>query len=366
MIKFKASWLLAFVMLFAFSCQKEIKTGSQNAATQNNSVACGTPLVKTLIDAGGVYSMGNVSISNDGSNIFIKIDADAGQIITRVAYVAGSEDHVMDGLTLPSMNYTACNGPLSPDNVQTFTLASAVTSHTITLPASEFQEDGCVWIGLLVSTNNAQGTAPLCGSVNEYDMIFGSAQYQSGFKYCRQDCPPPPDCGQLRTQTPGGWGAPANGNNPGAYLTKNFDDAFGDFITVGCYPGDFYVKLTSAQAIINLLPTGGQAKKLTANYQDPASLSNVLVGHLVALTLSVGFDNYDADFGQAGTQLGQMEIGSGTFEGWTVSAFLMEANDVLGGCSSSYTIQQVLETATAINENYVDGKINKGFLVCPE
>ena len=51
MIKFKASWLLAFVMLFAFSCQKEIKTGSQNAATQNNSVACGTPLVKTATNA---------------------------------------------------------------------------------------------------------------------------------------------------------------------------------------------------------------------------------------------------------------------------------------------------------------------------
>jgi len=366
MNKFKASWLLAFAMLFAFSCQKEIKTSSQNARTQSNSVVCGTPVQKSLIDQGGVYSMGNVTISNDGSNIFIRIDAAAGQLITRVAYVAGSHDHVSDGFTQPNIFYTACNGPGTPDNVQTFTIASATTSHTITLPSSAFQDDGCVWIGLLVSTNNAQGTSALCGSVDEFDEQFGSASYQSGFKYCRQDCPPPPDCGQLRTQTPGGWGAPANGNNPGAYLTNNFDAAFGDFITVGCYPGNYYVKLTSAQAIINLLPTGGQAKKLSGNSTDPASMSNVLVGHLVAVTLAVGFDNYDADFGQAGTHLGEMEIGSGAFAGWTVSDFLMEANKVLGGCSSSYTIQQVLETATAVNENYVDGKVNNGYLVCPE
>ena len=115
-----------------------------------------------------------------------------------------------------------------------------------------------------------------------------------------------------------------------------------------------------------MLPTGGQAKKLTASYTDPASLQNVLVGHLVALTLSVGFDNHDANFGAGGVNLGDMEIKSGAFAGWTVSDFLLEANQVLGGCSTDYTIQQVLETAGAINENYVDGKVDKGALVCPE
>ena len=365
MIKFKASLLLALVVLLALSCQKEIKTGSQQGLTvQSNSEVCGTPMVKTLMDAGGVLSMGIVTISNDGSNIFIKIDADAGQVITRIGYVAGSKDHVTDGIMLPSIFYTACEGPGTPDDVHTFTIASATTSHTITLPASMFQEDDCIWIGLNVSTNNADGTMELCGGVVEFDEMFGSADYQSGFQYCKQECPPE-DCGPLRTQTPGGWGAPANGNNPGAYLTANFDDAFGDFITVGCYPGDFYIKLTSAQAIINLLPTGGQAKKLTANATDPASIQNVLVGHLVALTLSVGFDEFDADFGAGGVNLGDMVIGSGTFEGWTVSAFLEEANKVLGGCSTTYTIQQVLTTASAINENYVDGKIDLGCLECP-
>jgi hypothetical protein len=48
-----------------------------------------------------------------------------------------------------------------------------------------------------------------------------------------------------------------------------------------------------------------------------------------------------------------------------VNDFLAEANKVIGGCSSSFTIQQVLETASAINENYDDGKVDKGYLKCP-
>jgi hypothetical protein len=366
MYKFKAHWLLAFIVLFALSCQKEIKTNSKNSVVSSNSEACGDPLVKTLIDQGGVLTMGSVSISNDGTDINIQVDAAAGQVITRIAYVAGSNSHVSDGMTLPNIFYTACEGPGTPDEVLTFSIASNTTSHTISLPESAFQEDGCVWIGLLVSTNNSDGTAELCGGVDEFDEMFGSAGYQSGFKYCRQDCPPPPDCGQLRTQTPGGWGAAPNGNNTGAYLKANFDAAFGDFITVGCYPDNFYVKLTSAAAIEALLPTGGTAKVLTANATDPASMQNVLVGHLVAVTLAVGFDNFDPNFGQAGVHLGQMEIGSGAFAGWTVSAFLQEANKILGGCSTSHSIQDVLTTATAINENYVDGNTDNGFLVCPE
>jgi len=173
-------------------------------------------------------------------------------------------------------------------------------------------------------------------------------------------------CGQLRTQTQGGWGAAPAGNNPGTYLHANFKAAFGEFLTIGCYPNNYYVQLTSAQAITNLLPTGGKAAALTSNATDPASLSNVLVGQLVALKLSVGFDAFDAGFGQSSVALGNMIIGSGTFKGKTVADFLAIAEKVLGGCSSQYTPQQVNETATSINENFDNGTTNKGFLVCPE
>lgn len=175
-----------------------------------------------------------------------------------------------------------------------------------------------------------------------------------------------PPCGQLRTQTQGGWGSEPSGNNPGTYLHANFQAAFGGSLTVGCYPGNFYVQLTSAQAITNLLPVGGKAASLTSSSTDPASLKNVLVAQLVALKLSVTFDASDANFGGSSVALGDMIIGSGTFKGATVSEFLAIAEQVLGGCSSEFTPQQVVETASSINENFVDGTTSKGFLVCPE
>jgi hypothetical protein len=172
-------------------------------------------------------------------------------------------------------------------------------------------------------------------------------------------------CGQLRTQTQGGWGSKPSGNNPGTYLHANFDAAFGNELTVGCYPDNYYVRLTSAQAITNLLPVGGKAARLTTNYGDPASLKNVLVGQLVALKLSVGFDDWDQNFGKSTTTLGEMIIGSGTFAGTSVYEFLAIGELVLGGCNSEYTVQQIVETASSINENYVDGTTNNGFLLCP-
>ena len=105
---------------------------------------------------------------------------------------------------------------------------------------------------------------------------------------------------------------------------------------------------------------------MTSNYTDPAALKNELVGQLVSITLAVGFDDYDPGFGQAGVALGDMKIGSGTFAGWTVRNFLAEANKVLGGCSTNYTPSQIEEVADKINKNYDDGKVNLGFLVCPQ
>jgi hypothetical protein len=172
-------------------------------------------------------------------------------------------------------------------------------------------------------------------------------------------------CGQLRTYTQGGWGASPAGNNPGTYLQANFKAAFGDFLTVGCYPDHYYIKLTSAQAITDLLPAGGKGAALTASYTDPASLKNVLVGQLVALKLSVGFDYVDANFGQSSVALGKMIIASGPFKGNTVADFLYIAEEVLGGCSKDFTPDQIVETATSINENFDNGSTDKGFLTCP-
>jgi hypothetical protein len=173
---------------------------------------------------------------------------------------------------------------------------------------------------------------------------------------------PPPTCGQLVTVTQGGWGAVPHGNNPGTYLYAHFSSVFPSGLTVGSTP-NFNVHLTSAQAITNLLPTGGQPKALTQNYTDPTDVKTVLVGQLVALTLNVSFDAADPGFSPSGVPLGDMIIASGTFKGMTVNQFLSIANGVLGGTNTTYTPSQVNDMADAINSGFDGGQSN--ILTCP-
>ncbi len=363
--------LLATSTVLFFSCQKDLSQKGENTealSTLNNSQllseACGTPLVKQLLNMQDDFSWGTIEITNDQDFVIVKINStNAGMYLGKATISYGSEQDVIDDLTF-WWSWTPCDGPVAYDYRKTWTPLTT-TSDTIRIPASNFQADGCIWLSVNVELNGDHGTLG-CAYASPYDNHIGSAQYQSAFKYCRQECPPTGECDTLRTQTPGGWGAEPNGNNPGTYLHKNFATAFPTGLAVGCYPDNYYVRVTSAQAITDLLPTGGKAEALKANYTNPAAIKNVLVGHLIALSLSVGFDVSDADFGKGGVPLGNMVISSGAFKGWTVTNFLAEANKVLGGCSTAYKIEDVLSTATAINENYVDGKVDKGYLNCPD
>ena len=169
-------------------------------------------------------------------------------------------------------------------------------------------------------------------------------------------------CGGFRTQTQGGWGAPARGNNPGTYLKNNFAGAFPNGLIVGRYNR---ITLTSAQAITNYLPAGGQPGVLTDSYTDPVNLKNNLAAQLVTLTLSVQFDLYDPNFSSSSVALRDLVIASGPFAGKTVTALLVEANNLLGGRTSTYTPAEISDALTSINENFDDGTKNGGFLSCP-
>ncbi|MFK7948604.1 MAG: FG-GAP-like repeat-containing protein [Saprospiraceae bacterium] len=169
-------------------------------------------------------------------------------------------------------------------------------------------------------------------------------------------------CPGFRTQTQGGWGAKPNGNNPGVYLHANFANAFPNGLVIGC--GNT-LTLTTAQAVTDFLPSGGPSKALTSSSVNPTSKKGAFTGNLTALTLSVGFDNYDANFGSSSYSLKDLIIQSGTFSGWTVQQLLVEANLALGGCASSYSRSTLNSAVDAINNNYTDGTQNGGFLGCP-
>lgn len=173
------------------------------------------------------------------------------------------------------------------------------------------------------------------------------------------------ECGsepcQLRTQTMGGWGAPANGNNPGVYRDMHFDAAFPDGLQIGC---THTLTLTTAEAVEDLLPSGGQPAMLTESMTDPGNYNNTLAGQLVALTLSVGFDAYDPDFGMSSSMLADATLNNGMFQGWTVQQLLDEANSFIGGCGSSFSASQLSDALAMVNENFVDGTTNNGDLDC--
>ncbi len=147
----------------------------------------------------------------------------------------------------------------------------------------------------------------------------------------------------------GGYGAPPNGNNPGVYLHANFAGAFPMGLQIGC---NNTLNLTSAQAVTNFLPSGGQPSMLPQGMMnDPSNYNNALAGQLVAAVLNVGFDAYDPDFGPGEYPLGEASFMSGTFMGWTVQQVIDEANNFIGGCGSNFTASQFVSALAMLNNS---------------
>lgn len=377
----KKSLLLSLLFFTLFSCQKKneaLRGGEAVSGTRSTDISifreapgsgdCVTPVSTEFVnypdENGALQGKGIVTMSNDQDYLYVVINTpnpetwiasaallygDAATISDKSQYsgdpmIGLTKPHISSELETPGHVYTF-QVPLSAINGN----CALVNVHAIfyTVDEAGQQVKFPVWLAPLETT--AQVT---------------SDPWSAYVEYCAQFCVKP-TCGQLKTQTPGGWGSAPSGTNPGSYLSANFANAFPSGLTIGCSP-DYNMTFTSNTAVMRFLPAGGKAQTLTMNYIDPVGVKNVLAGHLVALTLSVGFDEADADFGEAGITLGAMKIKNGAFKDWTVSDFLIEANQVLGGCSKTYSLQQVLQTAASINENYVDGSIDNGYLVCPE
>jgi len=171
------------------------------------------------------------------------------------------------------------------------------------------------------------------------------------------------------TQTQGGWGQVASEGNVGELRDAYFDTVFPGGLVVG---GDGHtLTFTNSMAVQLYLPAGGTAASLTQDHANPLTTeSGVLGGQVTALKLNVLFS--DAGIGKVlpACSLRDLEIDDGPFEGLTVGEFLTLAEEVLGGDTSGLTggetISDVSDTATAINENFVDCiQPSNGFLDIP-
>lgn len=283
--------------------------------------------------------IGTGSIATDSENVSVLIDLTSGEwFLFDVSIFIGDCANIPPTSAFPY--------------VDSYTTDDEKRLYERTISLANHPDCGCIRVVATVARFNTSSTTQ-------------SFTFSQTEQYCCEE-PEEPDDKDLRTQTPGGWGAPPNGNNPGTYLHANFDDVFPNGLVVGC---NYTITLTSAQAITDWMPNGGTAEALTKNYVDPNNINkdpnnpkNVLAMHIVALTLSVNFDLLDEDFGESNTNLINAVITTGTFQGWTVGEVLDEAEKVLGGCASNYSPTQMNEVISAINESYVDGNKKTNFL----
>ena len=172
-------------------------------------------------------------------------------------------------------------------------------------------------------------------------------------------------CRGFRTQTQRDWGDKPKRNNAAGYMYANFATAFPNGLVVGC---NNKLKLTSPQAVTNLLPVNGRIGALrpgTVVNPDNRRFDNPFAGQVVALKLNLAFDALDANFGSNNIRLSTLVVRRGPFANKTVAEVMDEAEKALGGCTSARSIYQLNEIVTRINRNYMDGDLTGNYLSCP-
>lgn len=161
--------------------------------------------------------------------------------------------------------------------------------------------------------------------------------------------------GEYLTYTLGGYGG---SGQPAAYLLANFSDAFPNGLTVPRAGSLSDIILTTAAQVQAFLRANNPRTAFT-NPQVQRYVPSTLQKQFVALTLNVGFDAYDANFGSSGLPLGDLILcnltGSQTAaNGRSISALLSQVYGFLEG--NGYTLGLSPGDLTSLLD-----AINKGF-----
>jgi hypothetical protein len=319
-------------------------------------IPCGTTSTVTLL-AGQHIEAGTVTISNSDTELRIVVQtALEWEIGTSHLHLAlNPADFPVNGGGNPQIghfDYIATFDPLTSYISYTFLLSDIPLSSGddlyIAFHAEVFGTTG-EYVG---QSETAWGEGP------EFPGKSWAMYMQYVIQACENDDPDDPEVGLFRTQTQGGWGTVANGNNPGSYRDVFFTRAFPQGVTIGSTQG-YSVLFTSSSAVAAFLPQGTTAGSLSMSATNPLSTdAGVFAGQVLALTLSVGFDLYDEEFGASTTLLGDATIAdmASPFYGMTVQAVLTLGQEYLStGYADGYLVSQLNEAISKINESYVDG-----------
>jgi hypothetical protein len=172
--------------------------------------------------------------------------------------------------------------------------------------------------------------------------------------------PSPTGC----TFTPGGWGAPPNGNNvatllyamfPKLYATKGF-----------CVGGTYTMKFATASNITVYLPAGTTPGVLKKNYTNPVNPVECGEFGSQVMCLKLNIDASNAGYTKAG--LANLKVAAGwPLAGYRLSDVLILCQKVLGGTTSALpsgvSVADLTKLLSGVNGNFDNCNENHGVLV---
>lgn len=354
----KTVFWLPLLVTFA-SCETGTSGGSVSSALTltYERQTCGAPQQVTLI-AGQKIPVGTVTVWNDAEYLYVAYQTQNGWWMTETHLaVAGSLSGIpqRNGNPVPGQfpYKRYYNPPVQYDVYQIPLSTFTTTTLFVAAQAVVVRLNGD---GVIVGQETAWANGP----------NFPGRNWAMYFQYTIQTCEPPKKLA-FRTYTQGGWGAVAHGDNPGAYRDARFGACFPNGLVIGC--AQRYTALfTSASAVEAFLPQGGPPGTLTTNLVDPlSSTGGVLAGQVLALSLNVGFDACDPNFSLSDFPLAGLVVADSTSPcfGLSVAEVLAQGNLALGGCPAMFSPSVINGCVSSINENFVDGTTNLGYLAFP-
>jgi uncharacterized repeat protein (TIGR01451 family) len=309
---------------------------------------------------------------------------------------------ILSGFATNSIEITSCsavtlNGQTySASGVYTQTLVSAagcdsVLTINLILKTAATNPIRCSGSGIsCIGSCNGIARVSVYGDPSTYDIVWNTTPPKTGTEIfglcpgtymvktidvdgCSDSCSitiSNEPCTDFRTFTQGGYGATPKGKNVASYLKSKFAAVFPSGLSIGCQNR---LNLTNWQAVVDFLPSGSTPRGLPLGLliNPGQTYQNVLAGQLTAATLNVKFDSAFSNFSPNNILLKDLIIASGTFQGWSVSRLLEEANKAIGGCGSSYSFSAFNLALDMINMNYNYNEYmnsplnNKCYLSCP-
>lgn len=355
----------------------------------SQAAICGDAFDTRLI-AGQDINSGLITISNDEENLYINFSTQNPWLL--------DEMHVHLAESVEGIPTTRSGNPKIGRFQYQQSFDSLLDTYTFTIALSDFNwvANGETRVFLAAHAVVADVTSvDEIGNIQRRETAWGKGESFSGkswamyFGYTLQACEtkPPAESNKLwRTQTQGGWGSQARGNNAGALRDTLFDSVFTNGLVIGSANGHTVV-FTNSLSVQCFLPMGGTPQALSADDFDPALSGgncvvpqieyNVLAGQVLALTLNMEIDTHcneptnNCQFagsdGDSPVQLGELLVVEPTSICFSMNVrqILDLANDVLSGTNGTYMPAAINTCLSKINENFVDGTINEGFLGLP-